>query len=252
MHAAEGFVDALARGDLAVAAECLAEGVVIDDPREGRVSGAAAVERWLASEHAWLAGLSARVASSRLLECGREAVAEELLGIVVEGDARELPLAVAVATDAGGLLTAARLYHSFWSLDEGHRARGRVLPARPELELRPPLDAYHRALAAGDVEAVLACYEPGGTFREPGGEPWVHRGPRGLRRLYGSLLWDGGLGLERGNVLDDGVACALEYTVVRFGRRDVPPQGGLVVYERGASGLLQATRLYDDVEPPRE
>lgn len=251
VHRAECLVDAIASGDLAVAAGCLAADVVVDDPREGRVAGKAAAERWVAAEHAWLAGLSARAEAVRTTACGPQAAIEWLLHVSVNGDARQLPFAVVAESDAADLLSQVRVYHSFWSIDEGHRPRGRVLPARSDLVLRPPVDAYHRALAAGDIEAVLACYEPDGTMREPAGEPWVHRGPRGLRRLYGALLWDGGIPLEQGNVVDDGVACALEYTVVRWGRKDVPPQGGLAVYERGASGLIRSTRIYDDVDPPR-
>lgn len=252
MHGAECFIDALARGELALAADCLADGIVIDDPREGRVSGRRDAERWIAAEGAWLSRFAARAEPARTTGSGPEAVVEALLHVTVGGDARELPIAVAGEVDAQGLLTSARLYHSFSSLEEVHRPRGRVLPARADLVLRPPVDAYQRALAAGDVDAVLACYEHDATLREPGGEPLVHRGPRGLRKLYGALLWDGGLVLEPGNVVDDGVACAVEYTLVRWGRKVVPPQGGLVVYERGASGLLRSTRIYDDVDPPRD
>jgi hypothetical protein len=32
----------------------------------------------------------------------------------------------------------------------------------------------------------------------------------------------------------------------------VVPQAALGVYERGADGLLAATRVYDDIEPPAE
>jgi hypothetical protein len=37
---------------------------------------------------------------------------------------------------------------------------------------------------------------------------------------------------------------------VRWGLTDIPPQGGVAVYERGSGGLLSAARIYDDVEPP--
>ena len=51
-------------------------------------------------------------------------------------------------------------------------------------------------------------------------------------------------------VTDDGVRCALEYNLVRWGSHDLPPQAGLGVYERGTGGLLAAVRIYDDVEAP--
>ncbi len=44
--------------------------------------------------------------------------------------------------------------------------------------------------------------------------------------------------------------CAVEYNCVRWGVTEIPPQTGVAVYERGTSGLLAATRIYDDVEPP--
>ena len=49
---------------------------------------------------------------------------------------------------------------------------------------------------------------------------------------------------------DDGVRCALEYNLVRWGSHDLPPQAGLGVYERGAGGRLAAARIYDDVDRP--
>jgi hypothetical protein len=58
--------------------------------------------------------------------------------------------------------------------------------------------------------------------------------------------------LEHCAVTDDGVRCALEYNCVRWGHRDLPPQAGMGVYERGADGLLAAVRVYDDVQAPPE
>jgi hypothetical protein len=60
----------------------------------------------------------------------------------------------------------------------------------------------------------------------------------------------GGIDLQYCAVTDDGVRCALEYNLVRWGRYDVPPQAGLGVYERGPDGLLVAARIYDDIESP--
>lgn len=48
----------------------------------------------------------------------------------------------------------------------------------------------------------------------------------------------------------DGVRCALECNCVRWGSRDLPPQAGIGVWERGPDGLLAAVRVYDDVEAP--
>jgi hypothetical protein len=43
---------------------------------------------------------------------------------------------------------------------------------------------YQRALATGDVEAILAAFEPDGYMREPAGDGNVHRGSDELRALY--------------------------------------------------------------------
>lgn len=252
VHGVEALLDAIERGSARDVSACVSAGATLEDPREGRIEGVEAVRAWVERAHAWLRGLSARSVSVRLTVEGRHAVLERLFQIVVRREKRQLPVAVSVDVDEGGLLAAVRIYHSFWTLERGHRVRGRLLPAGGAAAPRPPVDAYHRALADGDVDAVLACYARNATVREPAGEPFVHRGLRGLRRLYGAMLMDGGLRLEHARTVDDGVACALEYTVVRWGRAELPPQAGVAVYERNASGLLRAARIYDDVDPPWE
>lgn len=253
MHAVETFFDAVVRGSVGEAEEHLADETAIDDPRTGRIAGRDPVKRWISGAHGWFAALDARAEPVRAIVDGRNAVVERLLRVRADGEERELPVAVAAEADERGLLRAVRIYHSFWTVDRVHRLRGPVLPAREDLALAPPVKAHHEALARGDVEGVLACYQRNATVREPAGEPWVHRGPRGLRRLFGTMFANGGgIALEHGNVVDDGVACALEYTVVRWGRTRVPAQAGLAVYERGATGLIRSARIYDDVDPPRE
>ena len=53
--------------------------------------------------------------------------------------------------------------------------------------------------------------------------------------------------LEAGDT-DDGVRCAVEYNCDRWDGREVPPQAGIGVFECGRGGLLEAVRIYDDVE----
>jgi hypothetical protein len=251
MNPASTFLDALARGFTSEVAEHLADEAVIDDPRAGTVTGSEPIHRWLVDEHAWLASLAARVEPVRVTRAGARCAVEWLAHVSAPGG-EQLPVAAVIELEPHGLLRAVRLYHSFWPVEKRHRLRGRVLPARHDLALAPPVGAYQAALAAGDVEAVLACFEPDAYAREPAGEPWVHRGQDGLRALYASFFANGGgIPLEHGGAVDDGVACAVEYTAVRWGRTELPPQAGVAVYVRGASGLLAGARIYDDVEPPR-
>jgi hypothetical protein len=110
---------------------------------------------------------------------------------------------------------------------------------------------YQGALAAGDVDAIVATFEPDAYAREPGGGRYVHRGAEGLRAFYEQLFSnDGGIPLEHCGMLDDGRACALEYNVVWWGRTELPPEAGVAVYVRGESGKLAAARIYDDTDPP--
>ena len=110
---------------------------------------------------------------------------------------------------------------------------------------------YQAALDAGDAEAIVSTFTPDGYFREPIGPHPVYRGTAELRPFFTRRFsGGGGIGLEHCAVTDDGVRCALEYTCVRWGSHELPPQAGLGVYERGRDGLLAAVRVYDDVEPP--
>jgi len=143
-----------------------------------------------------------------------------------------------------------RTYCSQWPLDEKR-------PVRPPILASGPADApdivgqYQAALAAGDTEAVVSTFASDGYFRGPFGPRHAHRGTAELRSFYTRCFSaGGGIGLERCAVTDDGVRCAVEYNCVRWGSRDLPPQAGIGVWERGPDGLLAAVRVYDDVEAP--
>jgi hypothetical protein len=108
---------------------------------------------------------------------------------------------------------------------------------------------YQRALAAGDVGAMVAAFESDGYAREPAGGSHVHRGRDGLRSFYELLLSNGGIPLEYCAAVDDGRSCALEYNIVRWGKAELPPAAGITVYLRGQGGKLAAVRIYDDTDP---
>jgi hypothetical protein len=126
-----------------------------------------------------------------------------------------------------------------------------VLQPESGVEELDVVGEYQRALAAGDVEAVLATLEPDAYVREPAGGAHVHRGTDELRALYELFFSNGGgIPLEHCAVTDDGHACALEYNVVAWGRTELPPEAGIAVYVRGDSGKLASARIYDDTDPP--
>jgi hypothetical protein len=142
---------------------------------------------------------------------------------------------------------ALRVYHSFWPLEGHHRVRAPLLPAASAALVVGAVADYQRALAAGDVDAIVATFEDDGYFREPSGEPWVHRGRAELHKFMTQILGAGGVGIEHASVTDDGKSCAIEFNAVRFGKHPITPQAGLAIYERGPTGRLHAARVYDDV-----
>lgn len=163
----------------------------------------------------------------------------------------DLPLAIVADREADGRIDELRIYSSTWPLTDRHANRPPLLQPDPELRESDVVAEYQRALAAGDVDAIVAAFEPDGYAREPAGGQYIHRGPDDLRSFYQLLFSnDGGIPLERCALIDDGRACALEYNVVRWGETELPPEAGVAVYVRGQSGKLAAVRIYDDADPP--
>lgn len=110
---------------------------------------------------------------------------------------------------------------------------------------------FQAALIAGDTDAAVRAFAPDGYLRESAGQPDTHRGPGALHSFFDRCFSEGGgLDLQPCAVTDDGVRCAVEYNLDRWGRHDLPPQAGIVVHERGPDGLLAAPLVYDDIQPP--
>jgi hypothetical protein len=163
----------------------------------------------------------------------------------------DLPVALVADHRSKGRLDELRVYYSRWPMNGRHANRPPVLQPDPELRGSDVVAEYQRALASGDVDAIVATFEPDGYAREPAGGPYVHRGPEALRAFYAHLFSNGGgIALEHCTLVDDGRACALEYNVVRWGKTELAPEAGVAVYVRGESGKLAAARVYDDVDPP--
>ena len=119
------------------------------------------------------------------------------------------------------------MYFSSWPLTGRHANRPPLLQPDPDVHAPDVVGEYQRALASGDVDAILATFEPDGYMREPAGGVYVHRGTDELRALYELFFSNGGgIPLEHCTVTDDGRACALEYNVVRLGPHRAAPGGG--------------------------
>jgi hypothetical protein len=225
---------------------------LIDDPGEGRIEGRDAVLSFVEAGTVWFRERQASIEPLRVTRGDSLSVAESKLHFSRDGGQVELPTAVAAERGASGGLKEIRVYHSHWPLTSSHRVRPPLLEADPGLELPDVVERYQRALAEGDLEEILDLFEPDGYAREPAGGEYVHRGQEELREFYGALFSAGGIPLEHCTLTDDGVCCAIEYNVVRWGHIPLAPQAGIAVYERGTPGRLAAARIYDDVAVEEE
>ncbi len=245
------FFAGLMTGEIDALVKSFAGEPEVHDPVRGRVRGARAFAAYVAET---TAGLTERNVSVERVDHGiieRGGFEEVVLNL--DGDGGRVGLPVAVAADRGpnGRIGEVRLYYSTWPLTGRHAHRPPLLQADPELSEPDVVGVYQRALAAGDLDAVLAAFEPDGYAREPAGADHVHSGPEDLRRFYAWLFSnDGGIPLEHCSVIDDGRASALEYNVVRWGQTELSPEAGMAVYVRGPNGGLAAARIYDDCDPP--
>jgi SnoaL-like domain len=242
------YLNALNKGDTHALERVWPGEVVIYDPLVGEVRGHRHVRQYIGHNVSWLAGLNARTETVASTRAGGRAVVELLAHVDQDGGRLAWPVAV-VAEYPDDLSVVFRIYCVPWPLDEHH-----LRPAILEPGQARPGDVvgrYQAALAAGDTEAVVNTFAPDGYFRGPLDPRDAHRGSDELRSFFTRCFSaGGGIGLEDCAVTDDGLRCALEYNMVRWGSHDLPPQAGLGVYERGPGGLLAAARVYDSVEAP--
>jgi SnoaL-like domain len=220
-------------------------------PIRGRVKGRRAFERFITDTNAWLVARNIVGSPVERIITPRRGIEETVMTLDGDHGRIELPVAIVADRDEDARIIELRIYYSTWPLTGRHANRPPVLQPDPDLQESDVVGEYQRALAAGDVEAVVAAFEPDAYVREPAGGAYVHRGRDELVALFGRFFSNGGgIPLEHCTVTDDGRSCALEYNVVRWGRTDLPPEAGLAVYVRGSTGKLASARIYDDTEPP--
>jgi hypothetical protein len=245
------YFDGLMAGDPDALVESFAGEPELHDPVRGRVKGVWAFEAFVTETNAWLRQHNVWVEDVEHVILKQRGFEEVVLHL--DGDSAPVDLPVAIVADrrSDGRIDELRIYSSGWPLTGRHANRPPLRQPDPELRQSDVVADYQRALAAGDVDGIVAAFEADGYAREPAGSQYIHKGPDGLRAFYEQLFSnDGGIPLEHCGLIDDGRACALEYNVVRWGKTELPPQAGVAVYVRGQSGKLAAARIYDDADPP--
>jgi hypothetical protein len=245
------FFDGLFTGEVDALIESFSGVPEVHHPVRGRIKGEAAFRHFVTEMTSWLAARKVDVEHVNFCIADPRGIEEVVLHLDGDDGRIALPLALAADHDERERIVEMRLYFSSWQLTGRHTNRPPLLQPDPDLQAPDVVGEYQRALASGDVDAILAAFEPDGSMREPAGDAYVHRGTDELRALYeGFFSNGGGVPLEHCTVSDDGRACALEYNVVAWGRTAMPPEAGIAVYVRGDSGRLAAARVYDDSEPP--
>jgi hypothetical protein len=224
---------------------------VLHEPRRGRIIGVRAFEAYVAALSAWLGSLNMSFDPVDDVFAEPRGLEEVVLHLDGEAGRVDVPVAIVADRRPDGRLEELRIYHSIWALTGRHLHRTPILQRDPDLRPEGVVAEYQRALAAGDVDAIVATFGPDGYAREPTGREYVHRGHDALRLFYERLFSNGGgIELEHCALVHDGRACALEYNVIGWGRTELPPEAGVAVYVQGESGKIAAARIYDDVDPP--
>src|SRR3954454_16701007 len=139
------------------------------DPVRGRIKGTQPFSDYVARMSAWLVERHAAIEDVTRVILADRGFEEVVLHVDGPNGRIGLPFAVVADHPSDGRIDELRLYYSTWALTGRHATRLPLL--QPDPRLRPPdVVAEHlRALAAGDVDALVAGFEPDGYAREPAG-----------------------------------------------------------------------------------
>ncbi len=244
------FFDGLMAGELDALVESFAGEPELHHPVRGRIKGVGAFSRFVVQTRTWLSQPGASIEDlDHVVRGARRGGGEVVLHVEGQRGRVGLPAAIVADKEPDGRIDELRMYYSSRPLTGRHATRPPLLQPSPDESLSGVVADYQRALAAGDVDAIVAAFEPDGYVRDPAGGDHVHAGPDGLRSFYERMCAGGGITLEHCGFLEDERAYVLEYNVVRWGDTELPPQAGVAVYDRGPNGKIAAVRLYDDVDP---
>ncbi len=245
----KNFYPLLLDGDIKDINALFADEPFVNEPTRGEVKGKDKFEHFLRNYRQWMQHRNPTVEHVASTVTENRAVEEYILHLDYKGHSLNLPAAVA-ADMSVNKFTHVRIYHSLWPLMKRHIVRAPFLPESNTLTLPPLIKNYMEGLAIGDAEYITGLFEPHGYVREPSGEEFKHRELKGLRKFYRTALADGGIHLEHCSSTFDGVRCAVEFNINKWGKTELPPQAGIAVYEQSSRGRLTAARIYDDVAPP--
>jgi len=249
--AAVPYFDGLLSDDPEILVGSFAGEPQLHDPIQGRVKGAAAFTRYARASAADLKARNAEVEAVDLIVSETRTVEEVVLSYDGDSGRIRLPMAIVADREPGGLIVELRLYFSTWPITGEHAVRQPLLQLDPDLNEPPIVAEYFHALAAGDIDRILATLDPDASIREPSGDAFVHSGLEDVREMYTFFFSNGGgVALDHCSITEEGGTSALEYNVMKWGSTTLPPQAGIAVYVLGDSGKVSRVRIYDDSNPP--
>src|SRR3954452_17393425 len=170
------FFDGIIAGEFDALVGSFAGEPELHHPVRGRIRGVRALEAYVADTNAWIGERNISIEQIELVMTERHGFGEAALQLDGETGRVELPVAVVADKHSDGGIEELRVYYSSWPLTGRHAIRPPLLQPDPDLRESGVVGEYQRALAAGDVEAVVAAFEPDGYAREPAGG--AHHPPR--------------------------------------------------------------------------
>lgn len=244
-HPAHGYFAALLAGDAQAVRALFAGEPVLDDPVSGRVNGAG-LDAHVAAAHALFAAGTPHYMPMGMIETPGRTVGFGQIFDEAEGGLTVLACACVCERAGDGGFRELRAYWAPAALKGQRGERAPVVQPDAGVTLPEPVAAHLKALAADDVDAVVATYDPATLAPVP--LPWLDPGDT-VRRDYGAQVGqEGAVVLSPCIVTATDAACAVEFVTTRWDGADVPAQAGLAIYDlRG--GRIGGVRLYGDLAP---
>jgi hypothetical protein len=238
------YFDGLRVGDPAALVASFAGEPEIYDPIRGRIRGVREFEAYATDMAAWLTSHDVEIEDVARVSLDGRGFEE----VVLRYDGVTLPYAIVADRPVDGRFSELRIYYSTVPLIGHDTTRPPLLQPDPEVRAASVVAEHELALAAADVDAIVATFLPDGFAQESDGA--VHRGPEALKTYYTNLVTHGGgIALAPCAIHDAGTTCALEYNIVSTsGETPQPPQAGLTVHARATthSDRLASVRIYGD------
>src|SRR2546423_9195977 len=171
------YFDGLMAGELDPLLGSFAGEPELHHPVRGRIKGARAFEAYFDGMQTMFRQRIVSVEDGDRVVVNRHGFEETVVLLDVDAGRVGLPVAIVADKESDGRIDELRMYYSSWPLTGRHTVRPPVLQPDPELRQSDVMAEYQAALAAGDIDAVVAAFERDGYAREPAGGQLGHYGP---------------------------------------------------------------------------